>query len=308
LNIRSIAELEALSRLKAFLKSARYSQPFNAVATSVAKAIRDATGAELPLLVKHLHRAGIVSSRLPNGKLLRLYSAGGDDGISNLVYWNGWRGYEPETSPLFYEIASRSRTVLDIGAHVGFYTLLAAHASHSARVFAFEPIPTNYERLCTNVALNRTDRIVPVNAAVGCAAGEAQFLVRAGSLPLNPYVTLDETDPDVRRITVPVLSVDQFARSTGVQHVDLVKIDTESTEHLVLRGMTETLARDRPTLICEVLPEWSCPEVIESVLFPLGYRDYLVTPEGPMPQARIVGHEVYLNHLLVPQERALLGS
>jgi FkbM family methyltransferase len=292
-----------MSRLKALVNAVRYSQPFNAVATSVARAVRNTTGAEFPFLLKHLHPVGIVRSKLPNGESLRLYSCGGDDGITNVVFWNGWSGYEPETTPLFYRLASRSRTVLDIGAHVGFYSLLAAHASREAAVYSFEPIPTNYQRLCKNVSINGTDRVVPVNSAVGCAEGEAEFRFRAGSLPLNPYEGIPEGDPDLRTATVPVISIDRFLESEGVGGVDLIKIDTESTEHLVLQGMTRTLARDRPTLICEVLPEWSHPEILESILFPLGYRNYLVTSEAPVLQERIEGHAEYLNHLLVPEER-----
>jgi hypothetical protein len=52
-----------------------------------------------------------------------------------------------------------------------------------------------------------------------------------------------------------------------------------------------------------VLPEWSHPEIIESILFPLGYRNYLVTAEAPVLQERIEGHAEHLNHLLVPEER-----
>jgi hypothetical protein len=61
-------------------------------------------GRDFEVAIKHLPRTGPVRSRLPNGEVLRLWSRG-DDWISNQVFWRGWSGYEPETTPLFFELA-----------------------------------------------------------------------------------------------------------------------------------------------------------------------------------------------------------
>src|SRR5262245_24424423 len=112
------------------LNNVRYCPPLNRAGRWILKAVRNATGAELPYIVKHLHPAGEISSRLPNGRQLRLFSRGGDDGITNIVFWNEWCGYEPESAPLFWRIASHCKVVLDIGAHVGFYSVLARSEEH----------------------------------------------------------------------------------------------------------------------------------------------------------------------------------
>lgn len=62
-------------------------------------------------------------------------------------------------SPLWFRLASRAAVVFDIGAQVGFYTLLAAHANPRGRIFSFEPHPTGYERLVRHVALNRAENV-----------------------------------------------------------------------------------------------------------------------------------------------------
>lgn len=109
--------------LKNALKAVRASQPFNALATSTVRSILDLTRARPEFVVKHLHRMGTVRSQLPNGRELRLRSRG-DDWVSNQVYWRGWNGYESESVPLFFRLATRASVTLDVGAYVGFYALL----------------------------------------------------------------------------------------------------------------------------------------------------------------------------------------
>lgn len=95
--------------------------------------------------MRHLHRLGRVATRLPDGRVLRLWSQA-DDWVSNQVFWRGWQGYEPETTPLFYRLARRAHVTLDVGAHVGFFSLLAGHANAAGRVFAFEPLEKAFRR------------------------------------------------------------------------------------------------------------------------------------------------------------------
>src|SRR5262245_54920135 len=110
------------------------------------------------MVVKHLHRIGIVQSTLPNGRTLRLWCKA-DDWVSNLVYWRGWKGYEPETVSLFFRLATRARVTIDVGAYVGFFSLLAGHANTSGLVYAFEPMLDPLERLRKNVSLNELTNV-----------------------------------------------------------------------------------------------------------------------------------------------------
>jgi hypothetical protein len=93
-----------------------------------------------------------------------------------------------------------------------------------------------------------------------------------------------------------------------LERVDLVKIDTESTEPQVLQGMLQTLTRDRPNIICEVLKGRGSEQAVEDLLSPLGYRFYLLTPDGPKLRDRIVGHPQWLNYLFTTSTVAVLYS
>jgi FkbM family methyltransferase len=212
--------------------------------------------------------------------VLRLRSHG-DDWVSNQVFWRGWTGYEPEITPLFFRLAARARATLDVGAHVGFYSLLAAHANPAGRVYAFEPMPATYGRLLKNVTLNELDNVVAVEAAVGAEAGSAEFYHGSTEIPCSCGLAPDifEAGSVVNSFSVKVVSLDEVAEREGLS-VDLVKVDTETTEMDVLHGMARTLGRDRPDVFCEV---WAGPgPEMREFLSALGYRCYALRPEGPV--------------------------
>ena len=287
-----------MTSLKAMLKAVRASQPFNVAATTLVKAAFGIAGPAPELVVQHLHRVGSVRVRLPNGRWLCLWSLG-DDWVSNRVYWRGWKGYDPETVPVFFRLAERAQAIFDVGAYVGFYTLLAAHANPQARVYAFEPLPTVYERLTHNVALNQLPKVHCHLTAVGEESGLADFYHAAARLPTSSSLSFEfmKETTDLQRSTVPVIRLDQFAEEHQIGRVDLMKIDTESTEPQVLRGMRRILERDRPQIICEVLSGRDTGPALEELLGPLGYRYYLLTSGGPRRTDKIVGQPEWFNYL-----------
>jgi hypothetical protein len=104
----------------------------------------------------------------------------------------------------------------------------------------------------------------------------------------------------IRSETVQVISIDRFLHDRDVTGVDLVKIDTESTEDDVLAGMQDTLRRDRPKVICEVLPRGPA-EALQAILEPLGYQYFLLRPEGPQRRPDLTPDDEWRNFLLVPE-------
>jgi FkbM family methyltransferase len=282
------------------LKRARYTQPANRWVTGAARAALGVAGIQSEFLIRHLHRCGAVESRLPNGASLRLWSIA-DDWVSNQVFWRGWLGYEPETSPLFFRLAARAAVTLDVGAYVGFFSLLAGHANPQGRVYAFEPLAAAFERLRKNNARNALSNVEAIAAAVADVAGHLEFFhaPTTNGIPCSSSLSQEfmAGTPDLRKTTVPVVRLDDFVQEKGLERVDLVKIDTESTEPAVLVGAHRTLDRHHPNIVCEVLRGRGAERKLETVLAPLGYRYYLLTPDGPAPRDRIEGHPEWLNYL-----------
>lgn len=276
--------------VKRVLRALRGQPGLNRVATDAAFALLSLFGRKPEIAARHLPRVGLVNRMLPDGQQLRLWSKG-DDWVSNQVFWYGALGYEPETSRLFYRMAARARTTIDIGAHVGYYSLLAGHANRHAKVIAFEPLPAVYDRLMRNVRLNGLTNVACVAAAVGRENQTAPFFhVMSLEVPCSSSLSYDvvKHNRDVRSSNVQVVRLDDFLHEHGVANVDIVKLDTEGTEAHVLEGMVRTLERDRPAIICEILPETAgIAERVELLLRPLGYRYYLLTPAGPRATDRI---------------------
>jgi FkbM family methyltransferase len=291
--------------IKRALKAVRAWRPFNGPATVVTRWLRRMTGREFEAAIKHLPRTGPVRSELPNGKALRLWSRG-DDWISNQVFWRGWNGYEPETTPLFFHLARDAEVVIDVGAYVGFYAVLAGLANPRSRILAFEPMPDNAERLKRHLELNGLKGVEFVPAAVAADQGRAELFHVPGDHPCSTSLVRDfmGSQPDVQSSVVPTVALDPFLEERGVSSVSLVKLDIETGEPDALRGMRRTLERDRPPIFCEVLSTEVGVE-LRTILEPHGYRFYHLTDDGPQERSEIVGHPEWLNYLftVMPPER-----
>jgi FkbM family methyltransferase len=223
----------------------------------------------------------------PSGVPLRFLYGGTS---SNYLYW--LRVYEPATTALFAARAREARVVLDIGAADGIYAVLAAAANPSARVLAFEPGEAAAAMCRTNFALNAplTNGVELHAMALGERDTEATLYVAGetgGTSSLNACFRRDRHE---QRVTVR--SGDALLRELGIERVDLIKIDTESTEPDVLRGLRATIERSHPDIICEVLMGRT-EQALEELMSSFGYRFYRITEHGLVPSTRLAGDETY---------------
>jgi hypothetical protein len=140
-----------------------------------------------------------------------------------------------------------------------------------------------------------------VPCAVGATAGAAEFFHVPDGIPSSSSLSREFMQGSgAVSSQVRVIRLDDFLREKGVDRVDLVKIDTESTEPEVLAGFAETLDRCRPTIVCEVLPGRGSAQLLADFLGPRGYHFYLLTPDGPLARTEIKGHHEWLNYLFSP--------
>jgi len=283
--------------IRTLFRSLRASQPFNRLVTTTIRGGFSITGLSSEFVMNKMRRVGLVEDVLPNGRMLRMWTED-DDLIPNIVFWGGWDSFEPETVVPFLRLAAKARVTFDAGAHIGLLTLLAGHANPKGHVYAFEPMPETYRRLRLNVDLNGLTNVECVPHAVGefestaeifyntgVALGGESSLRRECTEAFKVYCPIGE----ISGMPVPVIRLDEFVQKRGVTNLDLVKLDTEGTEPDVLHGMEETLRRDHPILICEVLKGFGTEQSLEDILAPNGYRYYLLTPDGPIQRDRVEG-------------------
>lgn len=142
---------------------------------------------------------------------------------------------------------------LDVGAHHGLYTTLAAiRVGNRGRVIAFEPSPRERRWLQWHVRLNRLTNIVVEAVALGETNGESDlYLVNGRETGCNSLREPNVSEP-TKRVPVLVRSLDHYLENERVATVNFVKIDTEGAELSILKGGSRMLRRDRPVIMCEV--------------------------------------------------------
>ena len=148
-------------------------------------------------------------------------------------------GYEPLSTSLFAGAIQPGMVALDLGAYLGWYTLLAARdVGPYGKVYAFEADPRTFRFLRHNVRLNGYGgRVATVPKAVSDEIGAMPFYLHAG---LGWNSGLWKHEGAERAVTVDVTTVDA---TLGDQRVDVVKMDIEGAEIRALRGMKRVLSR-----------------------------------------------------------------
>lgn len=168
--------------------------------------------------------------------------------------------HEVETITQLDKLAAPGMTMLDIGAHVGYYSRRYAKIlGENGRIFAFEPHPRTFATLQHNV--KRLPQVTAVQLALAEHEGTAELhdylmMSASGSLHYDESMAalqksqMHDTDIAPRightfsaqTFTVRTTPVDDFLATRGIQQVDLVKMDIEGAEIGALRGMQQTIA------------------------------------------------------------------
>lgn len=248
-------------------------------------------------LIQHLFSiAGYPTVRLKDGHRMRVYPKGVDSIISPLLLKD--KVWEPFETELFRSTIAPGMTVLDVGANLGYYSLIAARAVGDAgRVFAFEPDPDNFQLLCKNIEINGYNNIVPIQKAVTDSSGVVELFQspknRGDHRIFNGQIF--NYDNDRQKIIVDAISLDEFF-DEEMHQPDVIKIDVQGAEMKLFQGSTRMIAdRDNLVLFTEVWPKGlseagsSAEEYIQALfdngfeLFSLGSTVYSDAPEAILP-------------------------
>jgi FkbM family methyltransferase len=185
--------------------------------------------------------------------------------------------YEPTTTEVFRECVKEGSTVIDIGANIGYFSLLAAQIA--GKVIAIEPELMNGQDLNDNVVLNGFKNVDVVNAAVSNKMGTAQLNVSAGESGEHSLV-IPKSRKYQKVQPVKLITVD----SLKAENISLIKIDVEGHEYEVIEGARNTLANQSPPMIIEIWPEGlqtskHSVEDFGKLLSSMGYTDVKIIDE-----------------------------
>jgi len=189
--------------------------------------------------------------------------------------------YEPETTALIKRIVKEDWNIVDIGAQVGFFSVLASSLVPKGNVYTFEPSPRWFKKLLNNT--KRYANIHVANVGVDSASGEIEFHVQSDGF----Y----ETHGDVETTKVKVVALDDYLK--GIR-IDLIKMDIEGAEARALRGMKTVLKENNPYIIMEVAPKVTDKVGLEAqdpldYLASLGFKLFWINNDGSLTEKNIEG-------------------
>jgi len=165
--------------------------------------------------------------------------------------------YEAKNFNFLQEETKQGDTILDIGAHIGLFAVIAAKlVSPNGKVYAFEPTPKTNDILHKTIAINHLDKIIePRNEAMGKSPGKTTFYISDNIGDNGNSLVSYKKDRKLNGIEVTILTVDDFVKQQNLQRVDFIKIDVEGAELDTLLGAIETFENLRPACILAIHPE-----------------------------------------------------
>ncbi len=159
--------------------------------------------------------------------------------------------YEPGTTLLCKKLAKSGMRFIDVGANIGYYTLLFSKlVGPNGKIYAFEPAPEIFQLLKHNV--RNKSNVVLEQKAVSNNKGKVEFALSTRTRSHSFFVPHEFIKGFCK---IETLTLDDFLDSQGLKHCDFIKIDIEGAEPLVLEGMANLLQQAQNLLIiCEFSP------------------------------------------------------
>lgn len=168
--------------------------------------------------------------------------------------------YERATTELFKKLLQPGMIFVDVGANIGYFSLLAAKlVGPEGKVYAFEPEPGNHDLLRKNIELNSYSNIQAIQKAVSDKSESTLLFLSA--LDTGSHSLYSEAARGLQEsVEITTTTIDEFLESEGWPSIDLMKIDVEGAELVVLAGM-ENLVKRSPNI--KLVIEY-CPFLIQS--------------------------------------------
>jgi FkbM family methyltransferase len=180
--------------------------------------------------------------------------------LTSIIYWKGL--YEFEYSKIFIDLIESMSLFVDVGANIGFYSVLASKLSKNIQVYAFEPASGPFKFLEKNININNLQSsITPFMVALSGKNGAIDFYeyknpkysyLKYNLGGVSSELNLKET-ANLNKTRVKSITIDDFIKEESIYEIDLIKLDTEGTEDKILKAGNILLKKIRPIIICETL-------------------------------------------------------
>lgn len=277
------------------MKQAAYKLIYNSNVNIVLRTLNKWLLPVLPPKIK-LPPSGIVKIRNQEGHIMK-FKTNQTNYLTKLIFWEG--GYERfEYTGIFIKLIKKVGSFYDIGANIGYYSLLAAMENKEIKVVGFEPAtgPLFYFR--ENVRINNYTNIKVESLALSHKEGEIEFYeIRNKKYKYLEHNLAGESNAGSNTTgrnfvvnKVKTSTLDNYVKANQVNTIDLIKMDTEGTENLILEKAGVVLREMKPIIICETLFNTIEPE-LEIIMKSYGYEFYNHLETGLQKQDSIIRKE-----------------
>ena len=228
--------------------------------------------------------SGTLNIKLANGRNFKL-KTNQTNYISRLIFYGGYMNFE--YTGIFVSLIQKINNFYDIGANIGYYSLIGATLNEKLNVTAFEPAAGPWFYFNENVRINQLNNINIEKLALSHKEGEIEFYeVKNPKYKYLKYNLAGEGNAGSKTstgkftiINAKTTTLDRYVDENEVDNIDLIKIDTEGTEHLILENAGNVLSTMKPIIICETL--FNTIEVnLEKLMDSYGYEFYNPSGDG----------------------------
>ena len=238
---------------------------------------------------EYLHKTDIEKITIENNRVIttsrkhgiKIECDSGDHRIAPIEVLNFF-DYEKDESDMIENLicfGSEKKNFFDIGANIGWYSIMVAKSNRNVLVHSFEPIPKTYQSLVKNVDLNSLPNISTHNFGFSDKSGEFDFYYYPeGSGNASSANVTGRSDTEVVKCKVKTL--DEYVNESNEQ-IDFIKCDVEGAELLVFKGGMDAIKNSKPIVFSEILRKWSekfnyNPNEIFELFHKLGYLSFTV--------------------------------
>jgi FkbM family methyltransferase len=198
----------------------------------------------------------------------------GDHRVAPIESLN-FQNYEEKDASMILKLVPEQGVVFDVGANMGWYSLLIARHVKGCQIHAFEPIPKTYSFLTENIELNHATCVTAHHFGLSNESKDLTFYFYPEGSGNASSANLSERK-DAELVTCHVEKLDDFVIANKL-HVDFIKCDVEGAELFAFQGATETLQRDKPIVFTEMLRKWAAkfnyhPNEIIALFVLFGYQ------------------------------------
>ena len=242
----------------------------------------------------------------PNAESIHVELHLDEDLDRNWYFW-GYSGYEAGLPEFICHRLQKQgyQRIIEVGANIGYFSLLMASAvskTPNSIVDVFEPFDSVFQQLKTNANLNPTLPLRLHHAAASDVDGSVELFLPADEhAKTNASLVAGLFDQN-RSVQIQSVRLDTWASTQPDMKIDFLKMDCEGAEPAVINGARNRINKDRPEILCEVLP--STEDVLDRMFTELNYAKFQVVDQHLQRVDQLVARSESRDYLLLPTERA----